>query len=111
VVVLDLGDHVATNDSLVSVGIVLLVCDEVCLAQKLLLVILEFSHHFDDSDLKRSAAAGRILWQNWFSRVELNPFQRIEWVGWNVEGRFRAHGNVGGEVDGPSRKFQVGPIR
>lgn len=38
-------DHVAPSDELVAVVAVLLVCEEVCLAQELLLVMLEFSHH------------------------------------------------------------------
>ena len=38
-------DHVPTHHSLVSVIIVLLVGDEIGLAEELLLVILEFSNH------------------------------------------------------------------
>lgn len=45
-VVLWLLDHVASNDGLVAVIIVLLVGDEVCLAEELLLMMLEFSDHF-----------------------------------------------------------------
>lgn len=46
VVVLWVLDHVPPSDELVAVVAVLLVCEEVCLAQELLLVMLEFSHHF-----------------------------------------------------------------
>jgi len=46
VVVLWVLDHVPPSDELVAVVAVLLVCEEVGLAQKLLLVMLEFSHHF-----------------------------------------------------------------
>lgn len=46
VVVFGVLDHVAPADELVAVVAVLLVCEEVCLAQELLLVMLEFSHHF-----------------------------------------------------------------
>lgn len=46
VVVLWVLDHVPPSDELVAVVAVLLVCEEVGLAQELLLVMLEFSHHF-----------------------------------------------------------------
>lgn len=46
VVVFWVLDHVPPSDELVAVAAVLLVCEEVCLAQELLLVMLEFSHHF-----------------------------------------------------------------
>lgn len=45
-VVFGVLDHVAPADELVAVVAVLLVCEEVCLAQELLLVMLEFAHHF-----------------------------------------------------------------
>jgi hypothetical protein len=41
--------HVPPSDELITVVAVLLVCEEVCLAQKLLLVMLEFSHHLVES--------------------------------------------------------------
>lgn len=45
VVILRLLDHVSSNDCLVAMTIVRLVCDKVCLSQELLLVMLEFSDH------------------------------------------------------------------
>lgn len=50
-IVLGLLDHVPSPDELVAVVVVLLVCEEVCLAQKLLLVILELSHHLAGSSI------------------------------------------------------------
>lgn len=46
-IVLGLLDHVAADDGLVAVIAILRVGDEVGLAEELLLVMLEFSDHFD----------------------------------------------------------------
>lgn len=51
VVVFGLLDHVPSADELVAVVVVLLVCEEVCLAQKLLLVKLELAHHLAGSSI------------------------------------------------------------
>lgn len=45
VIILWLLDHIPTDDFLVSVAIILLVCDKIGLPQKFLLMILEFAHH------------------------------------------------------------------
>jgi hypothetical protein len=45
VVILGLLDHVSPHDGLVAMAIVRFVCDEVCLSEELLLVVLEFSDH------------------------------------------------------------------
>lgn len=55
VVVFGVLDHVPPADELVAVVAVLLVCEEVCLAQELLLVMLEFSHHFGGSLVSSSS--------------------------------------------------------
>ena len=44
-VVLGLLDHVPSHDGLVAMAIVGFVCDEVCLSEELLLMMLEFSDH------------------------------------------------------------------
>lgn len=44
-IVLGLLDHVPSHDGLVAMAIVGFVCDEVCLSEELLLVMLEFSDH------------------------------------------------------------------
>lgn len=45
VIILRLLDHVPSHDGLVAMATIGLVCDEVCLSQKLLLVMFEFSDH------------------------------------------------------------------
>jgi len=45
VIVLRLLNHVSSHDGLVAMATIGLVCDEVCLSQKLLLVMFEFSDH------------------------------------------------------------------
>lgn len=51
-IVLRVLDHVPPPDELVAMVVVLLVCEEVCLAQKLLLVKLELSHHLEGSSIE-----------------------------------------------------------
>lgn len=59
VIVLRLLDHVPSHDGLVAMAIVAFVCDEVCLSQKLRLVMLEFSDH--DCGLSSSLATEGLL--------------------------------------------------
>lgn len=47
-IILGLLDIVSADNSLVAVVIVLLVCDKICLAQELLLVMFQFSDHIDE---------------------------------------------------------------
>lgn len=44
-IILGLLDHVSSHDGLVAMATIGFVCDEVCLSQKLLLVMFEFSDH------------------------------------------------------------------
>lgn len=60
-VVLGLLDHVATDDGLVAVRVVLLVRDEVRLAQELLLVVLELAHH--DGWRSRTTPGSVVGWE------------------------------------------------